>query len=101
MSRRSKLIERILKDNEQYLSKLSRYFVQAEKSNDLEALKDIFLIYKDLINIADMRFYEVLVSEKHYQSVFGALEYNNEVNNSHQDMEFRNVSIPNLIICSS
>jgi hypothetical protein len=92
MSRRSKLIERILKDNEQYLSKLSKCFIQAEKLDDSEALKNIFLIFKDLINIADMRFYEVLVSEKHYQTVFGALEYNNEVNNSHTDMEFRNVS---------
>jgi protein phosphatase-4 regulatory subunit 3 len=75
MSKRAKVIDKILKDNEEYLFKLYKIFTKAEESNDFEVLKDIFLIYKDMLNIADIKLLEILMSDKHYLTVFGALEH--------------------------
>jgi hypothetical protein len=90
------------------LFKLSKIFTKAEESNDFEVLKDIFLIYKDMLNIADMKLLEILMSDKHYLTVFGALEHiqishnndKNEINNSGKAIKHRDVSIstsPNIV----
>ncbi|CAI2380332.1 unnamed protein product [Moneuplotes crassus] len=89
LSRKQKVIEDILKDDEEYIKKLEKVFVKAEEEKNEECLKEVFLVFKDLINISDVKLLETLVSDKYYLTLFGALEYNNEISNTHSEMKHR------------
>ena len=71
--------------------------LKAEEEKDLECLKNIFLIFKDLVNISNAKLLEILVSEKYYSTLFGALEYNNEISSSHKEIKHREVGIISVI----
>jgi protein phosphatase-4 regulatory subunit 3 len=91
--RRNKALERLYENDEEFLKKLHELF---EKLDDLESedgLKKIFYVFKALINIADMKLYETLMSDEYYMTVFGALEYNPEISTHHEESKHRKVSI--------
>lgn len=92
-SRRSKTLERIFENDHDYLKKLQEIFYTFEDLENEEGLQKIFLVYKALLNIADMRLFEALLSDQFYMSTFGALEYNNEISTRHQETKHRIVSL--------
>lgn len=49
----------------------------------------IFNIYKVLLNLQDLTIVEILLSDNFYLSTFGALEYNPEINRSHEISKYR------------
>jgi len=93
LTRRSKVIERIYENDEEFLKKLQELFVTLEDLESEDGLQKIFLVFKSLLNIADMRMFETLMSDKYYLTVFGALEYNTEISSKHIETKHRKVSI--------
>jgi len=91
-SRRTKILERMYENNEEFLQKLKDLFHTYDDLEAKEPLEKIFLMYKCLLNLADMRLFEVLMSDKYYLTVFGALEYNPEISNRHKESKHRKVS---------
>lgn len=92
LSRRSKAMERLCENDHEYLKKLQEIFNTFEDLENEEGLQKIFLVYKSLLNIADMRLFETLLSDQYYLSTFGALEYNNEISMKHLETKHRTVS---------
>jgi len=90
-SRRSKILERLYEHEEEFLKKLKEIFEQHEDLESTEVLEKIFLVFKALLNIADNKLYETLMSDKYYMTVFGALEYNPEISNKHLESKHRKV----------
>ena len=49
----------------------------------------MFLVFKALLNISDMKLLETLLSNQYYLTTFGALEYNTEISMRHQETKHR------------
>jgi protein phosphatase 4 regulatory subunit 3 len=92
-TRRGKVIERIYENDEEFLKKLKELFTVLEDLESEEGLQKIFLVFKAILNIADMKLYETLMSDKYYITVFGALEYNTEISNKIEETKHRKVRI--------
>ena len=92
MSRKPKMIEKMLQNDEEFFKKLYECFHQAEEQCDGEKLKDIFLIMKDILNLADTHLLEVLMSDQHYMDVFGILEHNSEIKDQKYETKHREVN---------
>lgn len=90
--RRPKVIERVYENDEQFLRKLKDLFVVLEDLEWEDGLQKLFLVYKSLLNIADMRLIETLLSDTYYMTTFGVLEYNNEFSTNLQEGKHRKVS---------
>lgn len=90
-TRRVKVIERIYENDEEFLRKLKELFTVLEDLESEEGLQKIFLVFKAILNIADMKLYETLMSDKYYLTTFGALEYNTEISNKHMETKHRKV----------
>lgn len=85
-SRRSRVIDRMYENDEAFLKKLQELFVTFEDLEAIELLKKLFLVYKALLNISDMKLLETLLSDKYYECTFGVLEYNTEISSKHHEI---------------
>ena len=92
-SRRNKAIERMYENEETFLKTLQELFTLLEDLENEEGLQKMFLVFKALLNISDMKLLETLMSDKYYLTTFGALEYNNEISNKNQETKHRKVSL--------
>mmetsp|Transcript_25265 Transcript_25265/g.29137 ORF Transcript_25265/g.29137 Transcript_25265/m.29137 type:complete len:642 (+) Transcript_25265:1-1926(+) len=88
-SRRAKIIERMYENEEAYLAKLQEVFTDLEDLECSDGLQKMFMVFKALLNISDIRLLETLLSNKYYLTTFGALEYNNEISTKHQETKHR------------
>lgn len=91
-SRRNKVIERMLENDQAFLVKLKEIFEALEGIVSEDGLHKMFLVFKALLNISDMRLLETLLSDKYYLTTFGVLEYNNEISTKHIETKHRKVS---------
>ena len=91
-NRRNKIIERMYENDEAYLQKLKEIFEILEDLESEEGLQKMFLVFKALLNISDIRLLETLLSEKYYLTTFGALEYNTEISTKHLETKHRKVN---------
>lgn len=91
-TRRTKAIERMFENDEEFLRKLHDLFITLEDLESEDGLQKLFWVFKSLLNIADMKLYETLLSDKYYLTTFGALEYNNEISFKHHETKHRRVS---------
>eukprot|EP00344_Euplotes_crassus_P001162 CAMPEP_0197009984 /NCGR_PEP_ID=MMETSP1380-20130617/52321_1 /TAXON_ID=5936 /ORGANISM="Euplotes crassus, Strain CT5" /LENGTH=88 /DNA_ID=CAMNT_0042431595 /DNA_START=96 /DNA_END=358 /DNA_ORIENTATION=- len=48
------------------------------------------MIFKEFLNFDDPNILEILMSNNYYLTVFGALEYNPEINNKNEETKHRN-----------
>lgn len=92
-SRRQKVIERMYENDEAFLKALQELFNTLEDLESEEGLQKMFMVFKALLNISDMKLLETLLSDRYYLTTFGALEYNNEISNKHQETKHRKVSL--------
>ena len=88
-SRRSRVIERMYENEEAFLKKLKQLFQDLEDLESEEDLKKMFLVFKALLNVSDMKLLETLLSEAYYQTTFGVLEYNTEISTKHEETKHR------------
>lgn len=88
-NRRNRVIDKIFENDESFLKKLQELFNNLEDLEAHEQLKKMFLVFKALLNISDMKLLETLLSDQYYLTTFGALEYNTEISMRHQETKHR------------
>ena len=85
-----------------FLTQLETAFAQAEAASDRTTLILLFHIYKEMVHFCSPGLTEIMLSDRHYLTLFGALEYDPQIQgkNMHfrsflQTVQFHNVlSIP-------
>ena len=85
------LKKRVLAKDTEFLQRLGEVFTHAEAQGaPNETVMNAFIIYKMLLNQQDSELLETMMSERFYLEVFGALEYNPEINQTVQESKYRN-----------
>lgn len=80
VSNRSKVVEQVLEKDQNFLKKLKSIFEEFEETKYFRGCRRMYLVVKALVCLADLRMMEAMLSDRNYMFVFGALEYNNELN---------------------
>ncbi|CAI2378296.1 unnamed protein product [Moneuplotes crassus] len=91
--RRKRYTSKIIKTDEkevEYFSKLKDIFETHEDLECENTCQKIFMIFKEFLNFDDPNILEILMSNNYYLTVFGALEYNPEINNKNEETKHRN-----------
>ena len=70
-----------------FISRLETVFIQAETAQDQASLESLFHIYKELVHFCHVGLMEVLLEERHFEKMMGALEYDPVIKG--KNMKFR------------